>query len=149
MTHRDLKGITVSRAALAGNSITAGAGNDGVKLTGETIDTLELGNPQTCVFEVIVTAALAATKGVTVVADVEHSDNGSSWTKIVDAEAVYSVTAEEAATITGVGRIGVDLQMAKRYIRLRPTVDLSNTGTDTAISAAVCIFAGLDTVPLE
>jgi hypothetical protein len=139
---KDIKNATLSKFCLAGTATAAGTG-DATLITGDTINIATLAaRPASVVFEIAGRAVLTATKSLAVTALVEASVDGTTWTTLVASATVLTLTSTGGGTETGVGRIGVDLISSDlNYIRLKATPDLSHTGTDTAIVAAVAVFA--------
>lgn len=142
---KDLKGRTISAAALAGRLVAAGTG-DNTEIVGETINIGALAaRPASVVFEIIGRAVLADTKTLVLIGDVESSADGSTWESLVASATLLTLTGETGGTTEiGVARIGVDLiQEDVNYIRLNLTPNLSNTATDTAEVAAIAVFDAL------
>lgn len=133
--------------------LTAGATEDGVEVTGETVDRMNTSAgamAQSCVLAIPYLASLAAAKTIAFKVDIQDSADGSTWNT---AEAVQASTVAATGTAgTGSNEAGVvekeiNLSQYERYIRFNITPDLSATGTDTAVWSAVCALGGYDYVP--
>lgn len=137
---KDLKGETLSAFCLAGSLTAAGTG-DNTQIVGSVITIGSLAQrPSSVVFEIAAKATLTTDKTLIVTGLVEVSADNSNWTTEVASATLITLTA----TGSGMARIGVDLvQSDLKYIRLSVTPDLSHSGTDTAIVAAVAVFGGL------
>lgn len=136
--------------ALASTSATAGGSGDATEVDGATIDTASLpARPNGVVFFVPVTATLAATKTLTITANLQDSANGSTWADITDPAVLLTLTGDTGgSTETGCVKLGYDLSRARQYVRIQATPDLNATGTDTAVmGAGTAVFTGLDTAP--
>jgi hypothetical protein len=142
---KDLKGQTLSRAALAGRLVAGGTG-DNTEIVGSPINISALPNrPASVVFEIIGRGVLAATATLAIAAEVEYSADGSTWADLVATSTVLTLTGGSGGTTElGVARIGADLIQADvNFIRLKATPNLSAANTDTAEIAAVAVFGGL------
>lgn len=134
-------------------SATAAGTGDNTAVTGATVDRLNGSNGTmagSAQFVVAWSAALAATKTLTLKsAKIEHSDDGSSWADYVTFTdpGVVATGPTGGGTVTGTTALNVDLNSAKRYVRLDFTPDLSATGTDTASLVAVAELGGFGHLP--
>ncbi|NFV80004.1 hypothetical protein [Magnetospirillum aberrantis] len=149
---RDLAAEIAAVYAAAHASATAGGTGDNTEVTGVTIDLQGLGNRFGSVaFVFAATATLAATKTLTVAAEIETGDASdmSDAADLVTSSTVLTLTgATGGSTETGTAKLGVSLEYAKRYIRIKYTPNLSATGTDTAAVQAVAIFGGAERLPV-
>lgn len=146
---RDIKAETQSVFALTSTAATAAGSGDNTEVDGATINKATLGfKAESVVFSVPARALLAATKTLTLTANLQDSANGSSWTDITDPAVILTLTGGGGgSTEIGVGRLGYDLNKARQYIRIQCTPDLSNTATDTAVmGAGIATFAGLQQI---
>jgi hypothetical protein len=141
-------------------SWTAGGASDSVTWTGLTIDRGGfLGQPMPLSADVDVywSAKLASGATLALTLDLQHSPDNSTWTDFATVAAATVATGPSGGgTLQGVTRMaitssnrpagtpGVDLKSAKRYVRLNVLSHLSATVTDTAVIAAVGVFAGYD-----
>lgn len=144
--NKDLKAETVAVHALALTPATAGGAGDATEVDGVSLDTSAAAykRPNSALFIVDAKATLAATKTLTITANLQDSANGSSWADITDPAVILTLTgAGGGSTETGVGVLGFDLSRARKYVRIQATPDLSATGTDTASIMGVAIFGGL------
>lgn len=143
---KDLKGQTLSRAALGGRLVAGGAG-DNTEIVGPAINIGALADrPASVCVEIVGRAVLAAAATLTIAAELEYSADGSTgWTDLVGSATVLTLTGGSGGTTElGVGRIGADLiQENVNFIRVRATPNLSAANTDTAEIAAVAVFGGL------
>jgi len=126
--------------------LTAAATEDGVKITGESIDRLGY---DSAALVVTAKASLANTKTLSFAAEYQDSADNSTWNTAV---ALYASTVLLTGSGSGTNEEGtketaLDLRGLARYIRFNVTPDLSATGTDTAVWAAVCILGGADRLP--
>jgi hypothetical protein len=150
---RDLKAFTRADYALEATSVTAGSpgAGDGVDITGETIDLQGKPKAESVVFEVPCTADLDNAETLIVQGHIEYSDDGSDWTDLDDAETILTLTGDSVSggsVETGVARIGADLTLCDRYIRVIINPNLSADDTDTAtVGAGVAVFGGLQEAP--
>jgi chaperonin GroEL (HSP60 family) len=140
----------------------AGATEDGVKVTGLTVDRFQgtkKGMADSLVLALTYNATLANTKTIAFAIEYQESADDSTWdTAIVVQASTVAATGDGVSTeFTGVVEKSVDLRgvataiaarsLGKRYIRFNITPDLSNTGTDEAAWEAVAILAGFDQLP--
>lgn len=145
---KDIKGETLSVFARASTgAITAAGAGDNTEITGSSINIASLAHrPSSVVFEIPVTATLAATQTCVVTGLIEKSVDGSTWTTMVASATLLTLTGPSGgATVTGVARVGGDLiQSNANFIRFKATPNLSASGTDTMnVGAAVAVFGGL------
>lgn len=153
---KNIAGEIGAAYALASTSLTAGGGGDNTLITGTSIDTssalvapsLYPKNFNSVAFVIAGTATLTAAKGITITALIEDSADGSSWATLVASSTIVSVTSAGGGTVTFSGKVGVSLDTARKYVRVKVTPDLSNTATDTATVFGVAVFGGPDTLPV-
>lgn len=148
---RDVGSLGVlKRLGATASAVAAGTG-DSTTTTGTTIDRFAFassGLPRALAAGVLYDATLASGKTLSIGYAVQHSDDGSTWADYQTATyAVVATGASGGSTVAGELEIGVFLGSAKRYVRLNSAVDLSATGTDTAVTRAVGFFAGFDRLP--
>ena len=131
--------------------VTAAATEDGVKVTGETIDLgTGLDRPDSGILSVSGVASLQATETLGVAAELQESSDGSTWDT---AEALYASTTVATGVTGGSTGLGfskqthVKIKPRKQYIRFNVTPDLSASGTDTAVWSASFTGAGSFRVP--
>jgi hypothetical protein len=137
---RDIKALTYPVYALASTAVTAGGGGDAAEITGSTIDTMAQPKAESVVFEIPCVTTLTADKTLVVAGKIQDSANGSDWTDLVASATLLTLIA----TGSGVARVGVDLNKARRYVRVMATPNLSHTSTDTAVvGAGIAEFGGL------
>lgn len=150
MKFSEMKGIgdvLQNAQGLAMISTVAGSGDDGAEQDGETIQRSALtGGPFNSAHVVFpYSTTLADTKTLTLVANLQDSPAGSSWTDITGAtfaSAVVETADDPALTFHGNIEINLDLTNVEDYIRCQVTPTLSAANTDTAIVGCVFIFAG-------
>lgn len=147
---RDIAGLTKSVYALDPATGTAATTGDATTVDGATIDST-LVPAQSVVFQIPAKAVLTAAKSLTVKATVEHSDDGTTWTTLVSEVVALTLTnpsTTTGATMTGVARIGADLNKAKRYYRVTVFPDLNATSADTlALGAGSALLGGAPELP--
>jgi hypothetical protein len=131
--------------------VTAGATEDGTKVTGETINLGQgLTRPMSGTLCITGVANLAADETLTFAAELEESADGSAW------DTAESITlAASGVVLTGATTAGatfdvnaaVKLKDRKQYIRFNITPTMSASGTDTATWAATFVGAGSQDIP--
>lgn len=129
--------------------LTAGATEDGVKVTGQTIDRLYC---DSCILTLAATATLANTKTLSFAAEYQTSSDGSTWDTAVSLQSSTALLTGDGVSTTFHGALELALKLGsdntmKRYIRFNITPTMSATGTDTAIWAANCVLGGDDILP--
>jgi hypothetical protein len=142
-------GQLVTPRLAAFSALTAGGSGDNVLVKGVALDRTALGNALSCVVQVATRAVLAATATLSVGGCRLQHGNTPVDGDFVDfaTVTVASLTgASGGSTETGLSLGEIDLTMARRYVRLVYTPDLSASGTDTAQVAALVVFAGQDRV---
>lgn len=143
---RNIAAEILSLYAAAATSATAGGSGDATEVTGVTIDTSTFPTrAESIAFVLAATATLTAAKTHTVTAKIEDSADASTWATLVASATVILQTA--TGTSTKSGRIGADLNTARRYVRLKYTPDLSHTATDTSVTQSIAVLGGLQEVP--
>lgn len=142
--------IKLVRASAAATA-TAGGSGDAAAVTGVIIDRAELGWPKSAVFGVPFTATLAAGATLSLAMTVQDSDAANldgAATYATRANAVVATGPSGGGTVTGMVELDVNLEGAKRYVRLNFTPDLSAANTDTAaLGSAVAAFGGANRLP--
>ncbi|PWC96960.1 hypothetical protein [Azospirillum sp. TSO5] len=134
-------------------SATAGGTGDNASVNGAAVDRLSSSTGALAasgVFNVFYSATLAATKTLSLTAlKVQDSADGSTWADYLtpSAPGVVATGASGGSTETGVSTLAVDLNSARRYVRVVFTPDLSASGTDTASLLATAVLAGYDRIP--
>lgn len=125
--------------------VTAGATEDGVKVTGTAVDRLGYMSIE---LAIIALAVLADTKSLSFAVELQESADNSSWdtAEVIQASTI-AVTSDGGTTESVLENFAVNLDGRKRYIRFNITPDLSATGTDIAIWAAVVAMGGADVLP--
>ena len=124
--------------------LTAGATEDGVKITGETVNRRDA---MSCVLSIGGKAKLSSTKTISFAVEYQTSPDNSTW-----ATAVAMQAATVAATyIAGTEEFEVDLPLSlkgkDKFIRFNVTPTMSHTSTDIAVWAAICHLGGFNTLP--
>jgi hypothetical protein len=142
-------------------SWTAGGGSDSATFTGTVIDRAGFAGGQLMPLGADVDIAYGATLGsgktLSIYLDLQDSPDGSNFSDYAtEAATVVATGPSGGGTVAGVMRMvipttnapsgtpGVDLNAARRYARLLIVPHLSATATDTAVIAAVGVFAGYD-----
>lgn len=143
---RDLASEIHAAYAAASTSVAAGGSGDNTEVTGVTIDLLALPTRyESVAFVLAATATLGATETLTVTAKIETSDASdmSGADTIVASATVMTLTgAAGGSTERGGAKVGVSLEYAKRYLRVKFTPDLSRANTDTAVIQSAALFGG-------
>jgi len=129
--------------AKAETAVTAGGTGDNTEVTCAWIDRKGF---QSLEALIAYTATLAGDATLSIKANLQHSDdpNGSN---AEDYGTAYPVTVQATgdsggSTETGVVQLGFDLTMAKRYVSLQFTPDLSRANTDTAKVVPTYVLGG-------
>ena len=145
-----VKDACCSENSGAPSVITAAAGLDNVKVTGQTIDRYSGTYNSVAQSAVVCTqflAALTAAKTVSLAHEYQDSADGSTWNTAVVLEAA-TVYETGAGNKRGEAEFDVNLAGLARYIRVNVTLDLSHTSTDTASFATVVALGGFDNNPI-
>jgi hypothetical protein len=148
------------KALISSLSWTAGGASDDISWTGLSIDRegFSTGSlPRTMDAVLFYDATLGSGKTLSIGWDIQDSPDGSNWSDYAtEALGVVATGVSGGGRAVGVARLavpssdkptgtpGISLSGARRYVRFIPTADMSATGTDTAVMAAVGVFAGFD-----
>lgn len=147
---RDDAAFLVAVFAKAEYDLTAGAGTDAAEQTAATLDLRDgfgARRYQSGAAIIAATATLAEAKTLNVTAVWEHSADGATWTEIgVDQTVLTLIGPVGGATVTGSGKLGVNLAEADGFVRVKFTPDLSATGTDTAKVSSVYLLLSPDQI---
>lgn len=157
---KSLGELTDAKAGASYLSWTAAGASDAVTWTGLTIDRegLSTGSlPRSADAVVFYDATLGSGKTLSLTIGVQDSADNSAWSDYATETATVVATGPSGGgRVIGVARViipssnkptgtpGVDLNSARRYVRLNVLPDLSATGTDTGILASVWELAGFD-----
>ena len=147
---RDLHSVATVRRAAANTAVTAGGAGDNTLVTGVIIDRAALGWPKSLVAAIPFTTTLAQAATLSIGYTLQHGDAANLSDAATFATANLAVVATGGvggSTETGTFEVGVNIEGARRYVRLNFTPDLSAGGTDTAALSAVLVFAGADRLP--
>lgn len=139
--------IANAQATAAGVAVvlTAGATEDGVEVTGETIDRQGFDSMKLVISYL---ATLADTKSLSFGIKEQESADGSTWdTATVVQASTAAVTSDGGTNEAGTVEANINLRSKKRYVRYNITPDLSATGTDTAVWTAAAILGGAEALP--
>jgi len=120
---------------------TAGSTYDNVAIAGACIDRLNYTSGAVAIFY---STTLTAKKALEASISIKEADAGEDY-----GSAVPLLTTESIATATGVGvyTFPIDLSTYKRYVQFTTTLNLTNTGTDTADYAVAVIKSGSNIIP--
>lgn len=125
----------------------AGATEDNVKVTGESIDTEGF---RSALFVLTGQAILTEDKLCNIAVEYQTSANNSDW-----ATAVALQASTLAATGGGGGstedllvKLGQNVATLPQYIRFNVQLDLTHTSVDTAEWSATCILGGAEELPV-
>ena len=142
--------VDVVRASAAASALAAGTG-DATTTTGATIDRMGFSNgsmPRSMLASVIYDATLASGKTLSIAYAVQDSADASTWADYQTAAAAVVATGASGGSVAaGQLNVQVDLNSARRYVRVNSLPDLSNTATDTAVTRSVVALSGFDRHP--
>lgn len=143
---RNVAAEILPKYAAASTSLTAAGGGDNTAVNGSAIDQTTFPcKAESIAFLIAALAVLTAAKTLVVTAKIQDSADNSTWADVVASATILTLTA--TGTSSGAGRLGVDLNTCRRYVRVVFTPDLSATGTDTAVVQCIAILGGLQEVP--
>jgi hypothetical protein len=139
-------GSQTATASKIPETVTAGGTNDGVKMTGKTIDTLGF---LSCALVTNVSSKLTDTKTVSLAIEYQTSADGSAWATAVAllATTVIDTGTGSVTEFQTANKQVLKLKDLPRYIRFNVTMTLSNTATDVAHFESNCVLGGADVVP--
>ncbi len=130
------------------STATAASTGDATSVTGLTIDRMGFSTgsmPRSAMMSVVYEATLASGKTISIGYAVQTSDDNSSWTDYLTATyAVVATGGSGGSVAKGSFNVAVDLNNARRYVRINYNPDLNATGTDTFYADAVGAFGGYD-----
>lgn len=145
---KDVIANTQRTAAGAAIALVAGATEDGVKVTGFTIDRKDfLGGT----LRIGYTASLADTKTIAFAVERQTSADDLTW---ATATVVQASTVADTGTTGGTDESGVvevvddDFDVEPRYVRYNITPTMSATATDIAVWTATMSLYGTHKVPV-
>lgn len=144
--------VTVKNGSTSTSATAAGTGDNTVK-NGISIDRLAItGNagsmPMSAVAAVLSDATLASGATLKVAITVQEGPDGSNWSDYASVATTTVLTGGSGGTSGSAAiSLNVDLSSARRYVRLNHIPDLSAAGTDTALTRATWVFAGMDRLP--
>lgn len=172
VTQKHIGDIIDVKALSSSLSWTAGQTTDSATWTGIAIDrggAFSTGAlPRTVDVDVFYDATLGSGHTLSVSFDVKHAPDGSTWTDFATQTSTVVATGPSGGgRVVGVSRMtlasaddpnvaaqtnipgqipepSLNLGSAARYLRFDSVPHLSATGTDTAVIAAVGVFAGFD-----
>jgi hypothetical protein len=141
---------TTKTFGVSAQSGTAGGAGDNVELTSPVIDLRPRGQSGFDAAQLVIgyTTTVAATKALNATVKVAESDDGVSFG--ADQVLANNVTLESGPVTNKVGTYRLDLGVhaRKRYIRLKLTLDLTNTASDTFVYGAVVVAQSPDRMPV-
>ena len=140
--------VTVQRATAA-IAATAGSTGDATAVTGVTIDRLAFNMPMSLVATSVGEATLASGATLSVLTNIKHSADDSTYTSLTSEASTVVVTGKSGGSVaSGFSHaVAVDLSSAKRYVKICPTPTHSATGTDTSVMRVVAVLAGESPLP--
>jgi len=149
VTQRDVGALGSLVALTAASAATAAGSGDSSTTTGITIDRASSGSlVGTMEAAVLFAATLGSGKTLSVGYDIQEGPDGSNWSDYQTATyAVVATGPSGGGAVSGQLQIGSNLRAARRYVRFNYAVDLSATGTDTAVAQAAGFLAGSDRLP--
>lgn len=121
--------------------LTAGATEDAVKVTGQSIDRLGFDSVS---LATTAKATLAATKTLAFAVEYQTSSDDSTWATAVamQASTVLLTGGGGGTNEEGCLELNLNMEGLPRYIRFNVTPDLSATGTDTAVWTSTATLGG-------
>lgn len=132
----------------------AGATEDGVKVTGATIDRLNgTSLAESAVVSTIYQTTLTAAKTLSFAYEIQESADNSTWdTAVALATSTVAKTgaAADGKDVQGpddIAALAINLVGRKRYWRINVTPDLSHTSTDSCWWATMAIQGGYEQLP--
>lgn len=135
----------------ANTTATAAGTGDNTEIVGTTFDLQTYGYPKSAAVLINFTTTLAASKTLTIKNFAFEHGSASNMSDTADlsapADIVAATDSGSGSTLTGVVKYNVNLQGAKRYVRITYTPDLNATGTDTANVGAMIILANPQILP--
>lgn len=148
---RDIGSLGALKYLSAAASAIAASTGDSATTTGVTIDRMGFSTgamPMTLDATVLYDATLETGKTLSIGYAAQDSADGANWSDYQTATyAVVATGATAASVVAGQAEFGVNLTSARRYVRFNSAMDLSATGTDTAVTRAAGFFAGFDRLP--
>lgn len=146
---KNISALITERIASGFVSVTAGGSGDGTLVNGTSFDRTTLNMPRSMVAAIAFTDTLTATKVLQLTKfTIQDSADGSTWADFVDSGAASGTPLVlNTATGTGLTTLNADLTMARRYVRVAFTPDLTASSTDTATLVALAVFGGESPVP--
>lgn len=125
----------------------AAATEDGVKVTGESVDTEGY---MSAVFVLAGQAVLQDTKLATFTVEYQTSPDNSTWaTAVAFLAATALATGDTGGTTEDIlSKTGLNVAALPRYIRFNVTLDLNASGTDYASWVATCVLGGKEAMPV-
>ncbi len=163
MNERDIGNYIGGACALDPAVITAGAGNNGVQVTGPYVDITKIATapklPRAVALLLAWKAVLSATYTLSLAAKFLDATDGSgtgaaNYVGEANTQQVASLATTVVAigptgggTVRGATKIACDLVPCRGFIAAAVTATLSNIATDTVAIAGTFIFAGFDELP--
>lgn len=152
---KNIGALITARLASGFTSVTAGGSGDATLVNGTAFDRSIINMPRSALAVIEFADTLAASKKLNLTSfTVDHSDDGSTnWTTFADSGAAsgtplsISTDAGSGGSYKGQATLAVDLTMAKKWVRVSFTPDLTATATDTATVAAMLVFGGETPIP--
>jgi hypothetical protein len=170
-TQKHIGDIIDVKALSSSLSWTAGGASDSATWTGISVDRMNFSTsymPHTADFDVFYDATLASGAHLSLSFDVQSAPDGSTWSDYAtEASQIVATGPSGGGRVVGIARMTVssaddpsiasatnlpgqtatpslNLSSAQRFVRFNFAPHLSSAGTDTAIAAAVGVFAGFD-----
>lgn len=152
--YTDIGAFIGADCAVVPEVITAAAGNDGVEVDGPDINRDQWSDRgQSASFIISFYADMAATETLTVDTQIQDSADGVAWTDF-DGPVALSGTAQTvfggenaAQDIYACHKHDIDIKMARQYLRVQTTLDLSAAGVDTVAYGGCIIVGGQQELP--
>ena len=150
-----IKGFQANAQATAAGVavvLTAGATEDGVKVTGTTLDRATPGGVRydSTALEVSGLATLAQDETLSFAVEYQDSADGSTWNTAValQASTVAATGGTGGSNETVMVELDLDMSDLERYVRFNVTPAMSAASADTAVWSACAVFGGADILPV-
>lgn len=150
--HHNIGGYVGAKRASDNVAVTAGGAGDNTQVVGQIIDRQALSLPLSILVLILWKTVLAAAATLTLKSVlIEHGDDSAladaaTYATLETAGGTAVATSAGGGTVRGESKYSVDLNGAKRYIRIKYTPDLSAANTDTAELSSCFVTGGSDTL---
>ena len=139
-------------AAGAATELVAGATEDGVKVTGSSLDRATPGAARydSMSLELSGVATLAQDETLSFAVEYQDSADGSTWNTAVamQASTVAATGGTGGSNESFVVELDLDMSDLSRYVRFNVTPACSAASADVAVWSAAAVFGGADILPV-